>query len=236
MKLLKSLKSWAQGSGALVSALAASLMASPGVFASEGAIGNGGGAWVCQNADALGTLRWAQLVDLYEARTEFGLIQQEMGERNYHEIIDLIRMKLFSVDKGFYEGIQKQLETVEPNLVFVDADLEIVDDALYRIRPSKKECLGGTISYVQLANYTNYGKILIQKGVFEDPRLGEVDKAALMIHEAVYAYLRERFQEKDSVCARRIVGLLFSTMRAEEVKKEIEKLLGSFRMPWEWIL
>ncbi|MEK7692253.1 MAG: hypothetical protein AAB425_14650, partial [Bdellovibrionota bacterium] len=48
-----------------------------GIDAASGAegheIGNGGGAWVCKNADLEGTVRWAQLVDLYEGRNEFEL-------------------------------------------------------------------------------------------------------------------------------------------------------------------
>jgi formylglycine-generating enzyme required for sulfatase activity len=212
---------------ASVGALGMGLTASQSAVAKEGGIGNGGGTWVCQNNDSLGTIRWAKLVDLYEGRTEFSRSIPEVKNLDSDQIVDQIMVRrLFPISEDLYKSINDELETVKSNLVMVNADLQIVDDALYRIRPMKTECLGGTISYVQLANYTDYGKILIQENLFQDPHLSETDKAALMIHEAVYAFLRDRYSDKTSVRARKLVGLLFSTINQESLKKEIEKLLG----------
>lgn len=190
-------------------------------------IGNGGGAWVCQDNTSLSPIRWVKLVDLYEGRVEFGLNIPNIANRDYLAIIDTILVeRLLPSNEFLYSAVKNRLEIVKKSLVKVDADLEIVDDALFRIRPPKKDCVGGVISYVQLANFTNYGKILIQKAVFEDSQFGALDKAALMIHESVYLFLRgDHSIEKNSARARRIVGLLFSTLSQEDLKKEIENVL-----------
>ncbi|MCO4756339.1 MAG: hypothetical protein KC478_17800, partial [Bacteriovoracaceae bacterium] len=78
-------------------------------FAGEGA-GNGGGVWVCQNQDQLKTIRWARLVDLYEAEKEFLLSMKSFGERNFQEIVDVQKIRLFSIDKDLYEGLIPHFE------------------------------------------------------------------------------------------------------------------------------
>jgi len=133
--------------------------------------------------------------------------------------------RLFAVSPDLYGKIGKELERVEANIVPVTAELQIVDDSLFRIKPSKSDCLNGIISYMQLANYTNYGKILLQKQLFENPKLSNTDKASLFIHEAVYAFLRT-LGDTDSVRARKVVGLLFSTLSTDDLKKELEKVLS----------
>lgn len=201
------------------------LLASVGANASNES-GNGGGAWVCQNSDNLGTIRWARLVDLYEGRTEFGLNIPEIQNREYLEIADTVMVRrLFPVSEDLYRSVNEKLETVKARLVMVNADLAVVNDSLYRIQPARRECLGGTISYVQLANFTNDHRILIQQNLFNDPHLSETDKAALLIHEAVYAYLRDQGDE-NSVRTRKIVGLLFSTLPQDSLRQEMETILG----------
>lgn len=198
--------------------------------------GNGGGVWVCQNSDALRTIRWLSLVDFYEGRNEseaFYGTQLEIPEikgRNYLEIVGQIMIhRLRGVHEGLYKVVNAELDKVKANMVMVTSDLAIVDDALYRIRPSQRECRNGIISYLQLANYTSYGKILVQKNIFEDPRFGETDKAALLIHEAVYAALRKRKDDKNSVRARQIVALLFSTITQDELNRSIRAVLSGRR-------
>lgn len=147
--------------------------------------GNGGGTWVCQNKDQLQTIRWVKLVDLYEAEKEFLLHLKTFGSRDYQEIVDAQKVRLFSVNKNLYERLLPYFEEVEDNIREVDVDLEIIDDALYRVRPPARDCLGGTIKYVQLANFTYYGAILINQHLFNNAKLLEADKAALMFHEPI---------------------------------------------------
>ncbi|MCO4755300.1 MAG: formylglycine-generating enzyme family protein, partial [Bacteriovoracaceae bacterium] len=111
----------------------------------------------------------------------------------------------------------------------VDVDLEVIEDSLYRVRPPVRACAKGDINYIQLANYTNYGAVLINQYLFNNPGLPEVDKAALIFHEVIYAYLRDRYADTDSVRTREIVGYIFSDLKNVEVSEKIEEALGHVR-------
>lgn len=197
-------------------------------MAGEGA-GNGGGAWVCQNQDQLKTIRWARLVDLYEAEKEFLLELKTFGDRNFQEIVDIQKFRLFSIDKNLYEALIPHFDDVEASIRKVDVDLEVIEDSLYRVRPPARACAKGDVNYIQLANYTNYGAVLINQYLFNNPSLPEVDKAALIFHEVIYAYLRDRYGDTDSVRAREIVGYLFSDLKNVEISDKIEEILGHVR-------
>ncbi len=192
---------------------------------SDGA-GNGGGVWVCQNSDQLQTIRWVRLVDLYEAEKEFLLPMKIFTNRDYQEIVDSMKVRLFSINKNLYERVLPYFEQVEENFREVDVDLRIIDDALWRVEPPARDCLGGTIKYVQLANYTHYGAILINQYLFNSAKLSETDKGALILHEAIYAFLRDRYGDMTSVRTREIVGLLFSTLKSKDIREKIDAVLG----------
>lgn len=194
-------------------------------FAAEG-VGNGGGAWVCQNNDRLKTVRWAQLVDIYEAKKEFQLPMKNFGDKKYQEIFEEQKVRLFSINRNLYEKLESYFDEVEKNIKEVDVDLEIIDDALYRVKPPLKECLGGKIQYIQLANFTHYGTVLVNKSLFNNPKLEEVDKAALIFHEAIYAFLRNQYRDENSVRARELNGVLFSDLNKDEILKRVEEVLG----------
>lgn len=188
--------------------------------------GNGGGAWVCQNNDQLQTIRWAKMVDLYEAEKEFLLPMKDFGNRDYREIVDSQKVRLFSIDKLLYEKLIPHFEEVEANIREVDVDLEVIDDSLYRVRPPARDCLDGKVKYIQLANYTHYGVVLVNEYLFNNPKLSKSDKAALVFHEAIYAYLRSNYQDEDSVRTREIVGYIFSELKNVEIKERVDAVLG----------
>lgn len=208
----------------MTSLLAAGLSLSA-VAKGEGA-GNGGGAWVCQNKDALKTIRWAKLVDLYEAEKEFLLPMKSFGNRDYMEIVDTMKVRLFSINKNLYERLVPYFDEVEANIREVDVDLEIIDDALYRVRPPARDCLGGNVKYIQLANFTHYGSILVNQYLFNNEKLSEGDRAALVFHEAIYAYLRDQYGDNTSVRTREITGYIFSTLKNVEISEKIDSILG----------
>ncbi|MCO4753513.1 MAG: formylglycine-generating enzyme family protein [Bacteriovoracaceae bacterium] len=196
--------------------------------AREGGVGNGGGAWVCHNDDQTQTIRWARLVDLYEAEKEFGLSVKKFGSYGYKEIVDLQKSRLLEIDKGFFESALPYFGAVEKKIKEVDGDLEVIDDALYRMKPSYRKCLGGEVRYTQLANYTNYETILVSEYLFNSSKLSEVDKAALIVHEALYAYFRDLFKDSDSVRTRKVVGYLFSELENDEVFQKYIEILGLY--------
>ncbi len=197
-----------------------------GLQARADGAGNGGGAWACRNKDQLQTIRWVKFVDLYEAEKEFPLQLKTFGSRDYQKIVDAQKARLFSVNKNLYERLRPYFEEVEDNIREVDVDLEIIDDALYRVYPPARDCLGGTIKYIQLANFTYYGAVLINQHFFNNAKLSEIDKAGLMFHEAIYAFLRDRHGDTTSVRTREIVGYIFSTLKNSEIREKIDLILG----------
>jgi formylglycine-generating enzyme required for sulfatase activity len=184
--------------------------------------GNGGGVWVCQNKDALNTIRKIELVDFYEAEKEFKLTLKKYPGMNAETIFDLYKYRIFELDKNLSANLEPYFSKLQERLNPVDSDLEVIDDALYRVRPAQKWCEGGVISYQQMANYTNYGSILINENLFNQPQFDAVEKAGLYLHEVVYEYLRDKSKDKDSQRARRIVGVVASTLTTEQAREALD--------------
>ena len=203
-------------------------------------IGNGGGAWVCREQN--GDIRWVKLVDLFEAESEFGLTTAQFPG-SYTEIVDQVQVRLFKTNRGFFEVLSPYLERVgylknNPVAIqYTEDTLELIDDSLYRVKPKVSKCTGGVlvrdpksgepmIPYEQVVNYKNDGNILVQSDLFNHLST-ETEKAALVYHEAIYAYRRDTAQDVDSVLTRRIVGLIFSTLSTDEVAKQLASLVGA---------
>jgi len=184
-------------------------------------VGNGGGAWVCKNLNSPLQVRWAKLVDLFEATNEFKLNVPEHSGEKYETILDFIKLRIFKANKSFYTTIEPYFERVEANIVYIDADLEIINDSLYRIKPGFQSCENGEISYVQLANYTDYGKILIRKDLFSSSDFSELDKAALIVHEAIYEFARKEQEDKNSIRTRKIIGSIFSDISLKDLGRAL---------------
>lgn len=192
--------------------------------------GNGGGVWVCQNKDALGTVRKIELVDFYEAEKEFKLVLKKHNGLDAETILDLYKYRIFEIDKNLATSLEPYFSKLQENLNPVDTDLEVIDDSLFRVKPNQKWCEAGTISYQQMANYTNYGSILVNENLFNHAQFNEVEKAGLYLHEVVYAYLRDKSRDKDSQRARRIVGVVASTLTTEQAREALELIRVSTNM------
>lgn len=199
----------------------------PNVQAGE-KIGNGGGGWACRNQDVNSSLRWVKLLDLYEAQEEFGLRPVQIENGNFLEAASqILEARLAPIAPGFHARIRETLNRIFPLLSTVRADLEAIDDVAFRIRPRNQDCAGGSLAYAQIANYTTYGRILLNEELIGSELFSDTDMAALITHEAVYAYLRESYGDESSTRTRRIVGLLFSQASLSEVHRELEQLLGA---------
>lgn len=195
--------------------------------------GNGGGVWVCQNKDRLGTIRKVELVDFYEAEKEFKYTIKNQTGLDSQTILDLYKYRIFEIDKNLAASMEPYFSKLNAKLNPVDTDLEVIDDALYRVKPPGRWCEDGTISYQQLANYTNYtnyGSILINEYLYNHAQVSELERAGLLLHEVVYEYLREKFHDKDSQRARRIVGVLASTLTTEQAREALEFIRISTNM------
>lgn len=178
-------------------------------------VGNGGGVWTCRNDDD--SIRWIQLVDFFEGEVEFGLkIYDQYAGMSKSEIINSILEFSGEIDPNFEGVLSRYLSIVEESLEFKNSELEVIDDSLYRIRPSRMTCVSGNVNYEQLANYTTDGRILISD-LYDSDLLSETDKAGLLIHEAIYLFLRESRGETNSVNTRKVLAYLFSDESAQNV-------------------
>jgi len=187
--------------------------------------GNGGGAWVCYNAN--GTIRWAQSVDLYEAEHE-SLERLKIERTNLISVkkqVALATAKLLQVDPATFQAVTEKIAENEPLYVPTSMKLYIVDDAKLHGEPDSDDCKGGKIEYGQVANYTNDGRILLSGKFYAAMGANSLtDQAALILHEAVYATLREREKDKDSRRARKIIGYLFSSADPKTYAAEVRIL------------
>lgn len=183
--------------------------------------GNGGGVWVCQYKDALGTVRKIELVDFYEAEKEFKLTLKKYPGMDAETILDLYKYRIFEIDKNLSASLEPYFSKLQEKINLVDMDLEIIDDSLSRGKPAQRWCEGGKISYQQIANFTTYGTILINENLFQHGKFSETEKAGLYLHEVVYEYLRDKSKDKDSQRARRIVGVVASTLTTEQARAEL---------------
>jgi hypothetical protein len=170
--------------------------------------GNGGGAWICREND--NAIRWAELVDLYEGKVEFNLtipkpfdLTMDQQLRAVEEKINQAAPDVFLVYEFYRDEVKKAARMLS------NARLEVVDDALYRLLPLEESCMEGHLTYEQVANYTNYGVILINQRIYD--KLTATDQAALWVHEAIYKMFRETRSDQNSVRTRELIAHLFST-------------------------
>lgn len=189
------------------------------VFAGD-KINNGGGLWVChQNQE----IQQAFLIDLFEAKEEMGLqIVNRDGE--VFQIVEQIEKNLIQNLPDYGIKWSDILKDTRSKIRYVNTELVLIDDALYRIRPLRSTCAAGW-EYTQFANYTNMNYVLIRQDLWESPRVSSLDKAALIWHEVIYRWMRQEFQDTNSIRARQIVGLLFSDLSAQDLRKSIQKIL-----------
>lgn len=185
-----------------------------------GESGGGGKSVVCRNSD--GTIRSAELLDLYEGRVVYQLSYQESP-------VDWkIQSATFLENSGVIPkdscipwipytgstGSSCTTHTGEPNsiedyyvntvnhLTFLPegTTLKPIDDSYEVIAP--KNC-----NIEQTVNYQNDNLILVDSEIWK--ALSETQKSALIVHESVYRYLRD-YGEKDSRRARHFNAYIFS--------------------------
>lgn len=192
-------------------------------------IGNGGGIWTCTSNK--GDLIRAQLVDLFEAQYEFGLQVPPAPNLIAQDIAKQKAFILHNKNNVLTEKINFHLNEVLKKARFVNAVLQKIDDALYRIVPLPNTCPEGQWEYVQFANFTTQDQVLIRNDFWTSPVVSELDKGALLLHEAVYRWLRLENKDDNSIRAREIVGLLFSDLNLDEINRRIQTLLAPITPP-----
>lgn len=192
-------------------------------------IGNGGGVWACQQPS--GTIEKAELVDLFEAREELGWPMVAFPNTQPLEIVDEVRQQVLTDFPNYASSWNSALQTVLQNSHYINADLKFVDDGLFRVQPPRGTCPDGAWNYIQFANFTLLGHIDISNDLWTSPVVAPVNKAALLWHEAIYYWLRTNYSDTNSVRARYIVGLLFSSLSATEKVAKLNALFSQAPPP-----
>ena len=143
--------------------------------ASAGGVDGGGGkSIVCR--DTAGAIKSAEVLDLYEGRVLFGLNIQESNEPRTTQI----KNALNAIPVNSRGLIEVYVNQVQKNMKITPAGTQLlqIDDSFEVIVPNG-------CAAEQAANYYNDKMILVSGDIWAS--LSETGKAALILHEAVYA-------------------------------------------------
>jgi hypothetical protein len=163
-----------------------------------GGVGNGGVSVVCRNLD--GTINSAQVLDIYEGEVRFG--RKYDNDLSADTKVELAQLKLTKYSR-LLEDFQEELSKVKAIMTFIPKGNRLVptNDAFPQI--VKVGC-----DFEQLANYTDDGELLVSQEIYNE--LDEVNKAALLVHETVYAIYRKYRDEKNSQLSRKLTAYLLA--------------------------
>lgn len=143
--------------------------------ASAGGVDGGGGkSIVCR--DSAGSIKSAEVLDLYEGRIMFGLNIQETNE----PMASQIKRALNNIPTNSRGLIEVYVNQIQKHMKITPAGTQLlpIDDSFEVIAPTG-------CSAEQTANYYNDKMILVSGDIWGS--LSETGKAALILHEAVYA-------------------------------------------------
>lgn len=183
-------------------------------------VGNGGGGWACYQDHSL---QWIKLVDLYEAKNEYGLNLLNFEGASFESIYKKIYDRLNQAKHLYPHNLYLHLSNVKKQMRLVaSAELTLIEDAHFRIFPGVSDCPGGKVTYLQLANFTFDGRLLIREDIWS--ALSPTDQVALVFHEAFYSLFRELYSDETSDRARRAVGLLFSDISAPVLESKLNEI------------
>lgn len=187
-------------------------------------VNSGGGGWACRKNDGTGQVIWIKAADLtkVEFYTPSGL-QEKAGDRwdllaEQHAKIEKTTPALAALLKAHPLLLATKLQAIPDALNFVP-------DAELRYKPPASSCVGGLVSYVQLADTTMDGNIVYSSRVWNMPEFSEFHKAAILLHEEIYFALRESFGDESSYRTRQLMGLLYSNMDETILRKAVDEVL-----------
>ncbi len=178
-------------------------------------INNAGGLWVCENSDL--AITSSVLVDFYEAENEFKWTLIQPAATDPWKIADDVRASLPARFPQQAAAWSAALDEVRTRFTYIQGELAVADDSKFRAKPLPSLCrTGGGWQYRQFANWddrSNRG--IIREDYWQSARISSLDKAGLLVHEAIYRWLRVNYNENDSIRARELVGVVFAENNAE---------------------
>ncbi len=175
--------------------------------------GNGGGTWVCRDANK--AITRIELVDLWEAENDPNtrLHIKRSSDPVEAQIAAALSPLENDLKKAVSDSIADTDELISVGRISKREKLSVVNDALYSIQPNESEYCpkGSTLRYEQIANYRDDGTIVLDQDLYNNELFSNTDRSALHLHEPVYFQDRKPPRNaSDSRRTRKIVGRLFS--------------------------
>ncbi|MBK9321618.1 MAG: hypothetical protein IPM97_01440 [Bdellovibrionaceae bacterium] len=165
--------------------------------------GGGGGAIVCRNTQ--GQMISAEIFDLFEGRALYGYLPK-LDASDYKAQARSIAKEISEAARNSFFINETERVLDEVRFLPPDASLNPINDIGSIIKPSNCEIF-------QAAFYLPNKRIYFDSTVWS--LLNETNRAALIIHEVVYAFLRSSNGDKTSIRARQYVSYLYSGQKLQ---------------------
>lgn len=180
-------------------------------FATGGVDGGGGKSVVCR--DKAGDIVTAELLDLYEGRVQYGLVIESSSDSVLVQMENAIKRIAKGRGLKFQEVVLFAGDYVNTNKTILPAGtgLRSVNDSHHVIIP--KDC-----RVEQLAHFTSQNQILIDGEIWN--KLDDTNKAALLVHEALYKEFRN-YGAKNSLRVRSYVAYAFAGIETINIREDI---------------
>lgn len=160
--------------------------------------GGGGNSVVCRNAQ--GRMISAELYDLFEGRSLYGYLPK-LSTEDFRTQTRKMAEKLYKATghEFFIDETERVLK--EFRLLHPDAQLMPIDDNHSIIKPTNCDIF-------QTAVYRPNKRVYFDSNIWA--LLNESNRAALVSHEVIYAFMRSSDKAQNSVRARQYVAFLYS--------------------------
>ena len=170
-----------------------------GLYANAGGMeGGGGNSVVCRNMH--GQMVSAEIYDLFEGRALYGYLPK-LETEDYKTQARAIAKKLTESSANDFFVTETERILNEVKFLPTDAELIPIDDSGSIIKPSNCDIF-------QAAIYQANQRIYFDSNIWN--LLNETNRAALVSHEVVYAFMRIYDNAKTSVRARQYVSFIYS--------------------------
>jgi len=170
-------------------------------YAGGGTVGNGGVGVVCKAAKG----ETVELLDFYEGRTLKKLIPLP-SQKTYLDLAKDKVAELQQVTGDVYSlpSLSESLLEIKNKIHFLPTGsrLALTQDLDTEVAPP------AGCSFAQIVNYTNDGAIYVVLEYWN--KMDDNNKAALLTHETLYAYLRLGADEPSARRTRKTIALIFS--------------------------
>ncbi len=188
--------------------------------------GNGGFAYVCR--DSNGKISSARLLDLWEGAGLNTWSKSTPMEKQIEQALDRIK----DVSPNFYSMVKSYYLSFKGKHFLSNRTLTKTEDAFPTYVP-EKGC-----NYEQVARFeltlmeTGQRGLRINKEIYQSEYFSETDRAALMLHEAIYLVDRNFNDAQTSARTRLLVAHLFSDSKLPNaIRMTFGKMIA---LPTQW--